>query len=116
MTGHLSKFRDIDKKVTCKVRFGDGSTVLIEGKGTINLKCKNREERLLKDVYYIPMLCNNIISLGQLAEGGSRVVMNGVHLWVYDKGGKLIMKVRKSMNRLYKVIIESNMFRMFVFS
>ena len=33
--------------------------------------------------------------------------MNGVHLWVYDNDGRLIMKVRKSFNRLYKIIIES---------
>ncbi|XP_074377775.1 uncharacterized protein LOC141719299 [Apium graveolens] len=108
MTGQLSKFREIDENVKGKVRFGDGSTVSIKGKGTILLKCKNGEERLLKDVYYIPMLCNNIISLGQLAEKGNRVILSGVHLWIYDKGGRLIMKVKKSVNHLYKIIIESS--------
>lgn len=107
MTGQLSKFKEIDENVKGKVKFGDGSTVLIKGKGTISLKCKNGEEKLLKDVYYIPLLCNNIISLGQLAEDGNKVIMNGVHLWVYDNDGRLVMKVRKSFNRLYKIIIES---------
>ncbi|KAL8154922.1 hypothetical protein AgCh_000326 [Apium graveolens] len=94
MTGQLSKFREIDENVKGKVRFGDGSTVSIKGNGIILLKCKNGEERLLKDVYYIPMLCNNIISLGQLTEEGNRVILSGVHLWIYDKGGRLIMKVK----------------------
>lgn len=107
MTGQRSKFRELDEGVKGKVRFGDGSTVLIKGKGAIVMKCKNGEERLLKDVYYIPMLCNNIISLGQMAEEGNRVVMNGSHLWVYDKCQKLIMKVKRSTNRMYKIIIES---------
>lgn len=107
MTGELSKFKEIDENVKGKVRFGDGSIVVIEGKGTIYLKCKTGEEKLLKDVYYIPSLCNNIISLGKLAEDGNKVIMNGVHLWVYDNEGRLIMKVRKSFNRLYKIITES---------
>lgn len=107
MTGQLSKFRDLDRSVNGQVRFGDGSTVLIKGKGSIVLKCKNGDERLLKDVYYIPTLCNNIISLGQLSEDGNKVILNGAHLWVYGKDGQLIMKVTRSMNRLYKIIIES---------
>lgn len=108
MRGQLSKFRDFDKDVNVKVRFGDGSTVLIKRRGTIVLKCKNGEERLLKDVYYIPKLCNNIISLGQLSEDGNKVILNGAHLWDYNKDRKLIMKVKRSMNRLYKIIIESS--------
>jgi hypothetical protein len=35
MTGDRQKFRDIDSTATGKVRFGDGSVVEIEGKGTI---------------------------------------------------------------------------------
>ena len=40
-------------------------TVIIKGKVSIQLNCKNIEKRLLPEVYYIPSLCNNIISLGQ---------------------------------------------------
>ena len=62
------------------VKFGDGSMVEIKGKGSISFKCKNGEERILNGVYFIPTLCNNIISLGQLSEEGNRVVLdlNGV--------------------------------------
>jgi hypothetical protein len=35
MTGDLHKFRDIDTTVSGKVRFGDGSAVEIQGKGSI---------------------------------------------------------------------------------
>ncbi|GJT49321.1 retrotransposon protein, putative, unclassified [Tanacetum coccineum] len=50
-------------------------------------------------------LCN-IISLGQLAEGGDQVIMHGSFLWVHDVKGKLLMKVRRSPNRLYKIQLE----------
>lgn len=107
MSGQLSKFRKMDNSVKGQVRFGDGSVVHIEGKGTILMKCKNGEERLLEKVYYIPSLCSNIISLGQLAEDGNKVLLKGEYLWVYEDGGKLFMKVKRSPNRLYKIIINS---------
>lgn len=107
MSGQLSKFKELDQSVKGQVRFGDGSTVHIEGKGTVVLRCKNGENKVLHKVYYIPALCNNIISLGQLAEVGNNVILNGDHLWVYDKDAKLVIKVKRSFNRLYKIVIYS---------
>ncbi|KAL8123295.1 hypothetical protein AgCh_011318 [Apium graveolens] len=43
MTGQREKFKDIDESVNGLVRFRDGSTVNIKGKGTVAFKCKNRE-------------------------------------------------------------------------
>lgn len=64
MTGQRSEFKELDENVTGQVRFGDGSTVDIKGKGSVIFSCKNAEERTLDEVYFIPMLRNNIISLG----------------------------------------------------
>lgn len=107
MTGQKSKFKILDENVTGQVKFGDGSMVEIKGKGTTSFKCKNGEERELHEVFFIPSLCNNIISLGQLSETGNRVVMNGDFLWVYESQGKLLMKVKRSANRLYKIVIDN---------
>ena len=108
MTGERSVFKELDKGIIDQVRLGEGSTVNITGRGTISFKCKNSEERVLREVYFIHALCNYIISLGQLSEDGNRVVLCGEYLWVYDACGKLLMKVSKSPNRLYKIIIEDN--------
>lgn len=67
MTGQRSKFTELDEKVIGEVRFGDGLTVSIRGKGTVTFKCKNGKKRVFKEVYFIPDLCNNILSLGQLS-------------------------------------------------
>lgn len=75
--------------MTCQVRFGDDSTVSIKGNGSVHFTCKNGEERILKEVYYIPTLCNNIISLGQFSEDGNKVVLNCEYLWVYDENDLL---------------------------
>ncbi|CAM8994711.1 unnamed protein product [Rhodiola kirilowii] len=98
MTGVKTNFNELDEKVSGQVKFGDGSVVQIKGKGSVLLKCKNGEQRLLSEVYFIPNLRSNIISLGQLAEEGSKVVLQGVFLWVYDKEGRLLMKVEQSGN------------------
>lgn len=63
--------------MTGKVRFVDGSMVAIKGKDSVMLQCKNGESRTLTDVYYIPSLYSNIISLGQLSEEGYKVVLSG---------------------------------------
>ncbi|XP_074324339.1 uncharacterized protein LOC141661252 [Apium graveolens] len=105
LSGQISKFRKLDKQVTGKVKFGDGSMVQIKGKGTVILQCKNGEERVLNDVYYIPSLCSNIISLRQLSEEGHKVILSSEYLWIRGRKEELLMKVKQSMNRLYKVIL-----------
>lgn len=107
MIGQRDKFRKLNEGVTGQVRFGDGSTVDIKGKGTIAFRCKTREEITLPEVYFIPSLCNNIISLGQMSESGNRIVLSGEFLWGYDARGRLMMKVKRSANRLYKIITET---------
>ncbi|XP_074364213.1 uncharacterized protein LOC141705039, partial [Apium graveolens] len=81
MTGQKSKFKELNEEIKGQVKFGDGSLVQIKGKGSIAIQCKTGDERILHDVYYIPALCSNIISLGQMAEEGYKISMNGDFLW-----------------------------------
>nr|GFA39211.1 zinc finger, CCHC-type [Tanacetum cinerariifolium] len=106
MTGTKSHFKDIDESVRGRVRFGDGSYVQIKGKGSILLGCRNQEQKVVSDVYYIPNLKSNILSLGQLTEIGCKVIMNGNKLTLYDKSRKLLMKVERSKNRLYSIRLQ----------
>ncbi|KAD3336853.1 hypothetical protein E3N88_32372 [Mikania micrantha] len=103
MTGYKGLFYKLDTKLGGTVRFGDGSGVDIEGRGSILLECKNGEHRLLTEVYCIPYLKNNIASLGQLTEGGCKIMMKQEYLWMYEPNGRLLMKVHQSANRLYKI-------------
>ena len=61
--------------MTGTVKFGDGSRVAIQGRGTIIFSCQNDEHRALTDVYYIPQLRSSIISIGQLNERDSEVLI-----------------------------------------
>lgn len=108
MTGDKTKFISLDEKLTGEVKFGDGSIVSIKGKGSIAFKCKTGEEKIFNDVFYIPTLCDNILSLGQMSEEGNKVLMDGEYLWVHDNDGNLLMKVKRSSNRLYKISLEES--------
>ena len=108
MTGLRSMFNDLDETVTRKVRFGDGSILQIEEKGSVMFRTKDGKKCKLRDVYFIPNLYNNILSLGQLSESGSKVLIKGEYLWIYDENDCLIMKVNKSTNRLYKLVVKDD--------
>lgn len=103
MTGDKDNFSELNRSVQGYVKFGDGSKVRVEGKGSIIFRCKNGEQRMLQGVYYKPQRCNNIISLGQLAQNGDWIIIHGLFLWIYDKRDKLLMKVQQPKNRLYKI-------------
>jgi hypothetical protein len=108
MTGDRGKFLELDLKIAGKVRFGDGSAVDIVGKGSVLFQCKNSSDQwLLHDVFYIPKLKANLVSLGQLTETCHRINLDDDWLEVVDKvSGKLIMKVYRSVNRMYKIELQ----------
>lgn len=103
MTGDQRYFSTIDKTVSGKVRFGDDSRIDIKGKGTISFIDVNGEARKMNDVYFIPELKSNIISLGQATESGCDIRLKGEHLTMRDQHGKLLVRANRSKNRLYKV-------------
>ena len=85
MMGSKEAFSELDDDVTGMVKFGDGSRVAIQGRGTIIFRCQNGEHHALTDVYYIPQLCSSIISIGQLDECGSEVLIKDGVLRIKDQ-------------------------------
>lgn len=101
MTGVRKAFSELDTGVHGTVRFGDGSVVDIEGRGTILFKNKKGEHQALSGVYHIPRLTANIVSMGQLDEEGFKIQIEGGVLRIWDERRRLLAKVSRSMNRLY---------------
>ncbi|KAG7583121.1 GAG-pre-integrase domain [Arabidopsis suecica] len=103
MTGDKRYFDQLDETITGKVRFGDDSRINIKGKGTIAFTDSNGKSRIMTEVYFIPDLRSNIISLGQATESGCDIRMKGGLLTMLDPDGKLLVEAERSKNRLYKV-------------
>ena len=83
------------------MRFGDGSLVNIEGIGSVLLQTKQNGHKVLSEVYYIPKLKSSIISLGQLEEGGCKIVIEDGYCDVFDTERSLLARAPRVKNRLY---------------
>jgi hypothetical protein len=90
MTGSKAAFSELDGSITGTAKFGDGSRV-VTGVYYISLT----------GVYYISQLRSSIVSLGQLDEHGSEVLIKDGILRIRDRERRLLAKVTRSRNRLY---------------
>ncbi|KAJ4812770.1 polyprotein [Rhynchospora pubera] len=107
MTGDRSKFVELDTHVTGNVRFGNDTKVEIKGKGSVVLATKNGDHKILHDVYYIPKMKSNILSIGQLLENGHKVKMEDHFLWLRDREDRLVAKVSMTKNRMFMLNVKT---------
>jgi hypothetical protein len=101
MSGARSTFSEINFGVCGSVKFGDGSVVEIEGRDTIIFLDNTSEHHRLSEVYYIPKLRANIISLGQMEEGGCTIIIKQGVLRILDECDRLLTKVKRTTSHLY---------------
>ncbi|KZV44615.1 hypothetical protein F511_33023 [Dorcoceras hygrometricum] len=101
MTGDKEKFVELDTSQKGFVSFGDNTKVKIEGKGTILFEAKNGSHKVLSDVYYVPNLTSNILSIGQLLERNYKIYLEDRTLWIRDSNSNLIAKVSMTKNRKF---------------
>jgi hypothetical protein len=108
MTGHDEVFFDseIDQVVQGTVKFGDGSVVNICGKGTVIFSGRRGEHKVLTDVYWIPRPRNSIISVGQMDEGSSCVLIEGGVLKIWDRQRRLLARVQRTENQMHRLEVQ----------
>jgi hypothetical protein len=102
MTGCRTALTHLNENVRGTVRFGDGSSVEIHGLGSMVIQGRQQEHKVLTDIYYIPKLKSNIVSLGQLEEKGFEVSLKNGRCSVLDQGGQtLLISAPRNANRFY---------------
>lgn len=94
--GYRNWLFELNENYRTNVRIGDDSKVSIMGKGSVKMRL-NDIIQIITNVYYIPKLKNNLLSVGQFQERGLKVVF--VH-----SSKDLIIDSHMSSNRMFKTI------------
>jgi len=101
MTGNKMWFVDLEEDgVNKTVRLGNDSTLAVIGKGSVRIEI-NGTSYVISDVYYVPELKTNLLSLGQLQEKGfSILIQNGMCKVFHPKHG-LILQTKMQGNKMF---------------
>jgi len=73
MTGNIALFFALDQSVQSQVTLGTDSKIFVMGKGEVKIFTKKGEKKTIADVYYVPRMKCNLLSIGQLVQKGYNV-------------------------------------------
>ena len=68
MTGNKSLFSSLDSSGVTNIKLSDDFLIPTKGKGTISVLTKQNENTFIHEVFYVPHLNVNLISIGQLLQ------------------------------------------------
>jgi GAG-pre-integrase domain len=106
MSGHKNLFIEMEE-IAETVTFGDASKVEVKGKGKIKFIQKNQGIGMIEDVYFIPEMKSNILSIGQLMEKGYKIFLNERSMNLGDKTSKMVASVKMTTNRMFNLDLNS---------
>ncbi|KAF8404908.1 hypothetical protein HHK36_009803 [Tetracentron sinense] len=76
MCGDRTMFNELDEKFRHSVKLGNNTKMDVMGKGSVKLLL-NGVNHVVVEVYYIPELRNNLLSIGQLQERDLAILIKG---------------------------------------
>ncbi|KAG2708148.1 hypothetical protein I3760_05G178300 [Carya illinoinensis] len=100
---HISGDKTLFKKVETShggtVTFGDGSKVVIEEKGSIEIP----RLPVLHDVLFVNGLKANLLSISQFCDNNFSVQFSKDECSLYDKGGEWVLKGTRTSDNCYGI-------------
>ena len=105
MTGYKQLFEELDETYKLKVRLGDDKMIQVEGKGKVAVHTKNGM-RYLHNVYFIPDLTQNLLSIGQLMDSGYSIVFERKTCVIKSKN-QVLVEVNMAINKLFPLKVSN---------
>ncbi|GMQ00425.1 hypothetical protein CsSME_00047520 [Camellia sinensis var. sinensis] len=103
MCGNKSIFSELDESFHSTVKFGDDSTISVMGKGTIQIQTSKSAKQTISNVFYVPGLKTNLLSVGQLQEKGYQIIIKEGTCRIHDPKMGLITQVNMTSNRIFSL-------------
>ena len=85
MSGMRSMFKELDETRKLRVRLGDDKLLQAEGKEIVAIRTSHGKIKLLHDVFFVPSLSHNLLSVGQLMASGYSVLFDDASCTIRDK-------------------------------
>lgn len=100
MCGKKEYFSDFDGSFRVSVKLGNDSSMLVLGKGNVRFEV-NGIAHVITEVFYVPELKNNLLSIGQLQEKGLTVLFKHGKCQIFHPERGFIMDSKMSSNRMF---------------
>ncbi|XP_062170988.1 uncharacterized protein LOC133876757 [Alnus glutinosa] len=101
MCGKKDLFVELTERVHENVNLGDSSKLSVESKGKIKICQNDGKKGYISNVYYVPNMKSNILSIGQLLEKGYTIHMENYSLILRDTRGGIVAHVPMANNRMF---------------
>jgi hypothetical protein len=96
-------FFDLDETFRQSVKLGDNSRMMAMGKGHVKLHI-NGLTQVITEVYFIPELRNNLLSISQLQEKNLSILIQHGMCNMYHPRKGLIIQTQMSANRMFVIL------------
>lgn len=100
MTGNKQWFTDIDEDYQQTVKLGNNFKMAVVGRGNIRLHA-NGITQAITNVYYVPELKNNLISIRQLTGKGVSVLIQNGECRCYHSTEGLFLQTKMPASRMF---------------
>lgn len=106
MSGDKAVFSELDESFRQLVKLGNNTRMNVLGKGNVRLHL-NRFNHVVTEVFYVPDLKNNLLSIGQLQEKGLAILIQTGTCKIYHPERGLIIQTNMTTNRMFVLLAKS---------
>jgi len=100
MCGDKNAFMELVNEAKHFVKCGNNSRMTVVGTGSVRLTF-NGTAFLIRNVYYVPELHKNLLSIGQLQERGLSILIKNGKCSIYHQSKGLIVQTTMTSNRMF---------------
>jgi len=106
MCGDKDMFYELNEEFRQLVKLGNNTRMTVLGKGKVKLFLDGMQH-MVTDVFYVPELKNNLLSIGQLQEKGLAILIKSGICKIYHPVKGLIIQTRMTVNRMFVLIAKA---------